>query len=214
MTAPKLRRKRHRNSKLGCNNCKRRKVKCLETLPQCTNCIKHRLECDYLHRTEEELAEIRLKHSNAQVPPVVQVPPPPPPPPLYYPPVTPNEYIPLQSQFYPQFVLMNPMTLYAHMPMTSFPTVPLPQQPLAPTSTHPPKLLPTMHQEIDHVSIAAIPHHLPSMGTLDRTRAYFSQMILDAYSGNSLAFTALLALAKHMWSIYKTKETNYAITVT
>lgn len=35
-----------RKSKLGCNTCRNRKVKCDETLPICRRCIKSRLRCD------------------------------------------------------------------------------------------------------------------------------------------------------------------------
>lgn len=52
-------RKKHRNSKLGCATCKRRRVKCMEDLPACTNCIKHRVHCEYLDYTEAQLDEIR-----------------------------------------------------------------------------------------------------------------------------------------------------------
>ncbi|RQM07974.1 hypothetical protein DH86_00000845, partial [Scytalidium sp. 3C] len=40
-------RKGHKKSRRGCYNCKRRKVKCQETFPECTNCIRNRLECVY-----------------------------------------------------------------------------------------------------------------------------------------------------------------------
>lgn len=52
-------RKKHRNSKLGCATCKRRRVKCLENLPACTNCLKHRVRCEYLDYTEAQLEEFR-----------------------------------------------------------------------------------------------------------------------------------------------------------
>lgn len=56
---PKLRRKRHRNSRYGCSVCKRRKVKCTEELPECRNCVKHKVRCSYLDYTEEQLNELR-----------------------------------------------------------------------------------------------------------------------------------------------------------
>ncbi|OJJ68823.1 hypothetical protein ASPBRDRAFT_46103 [Aspergillus brasiliensis CBS 101740] len=40
-------RKSHRKSRLGCKNCKRRRVKCDEIKPHCTNCLRHSIECDY-----------------------------------------------------------------------------------------------------------------------------------------------------------------------
>lgn len=48
-------RKKHKNSKLGCATCKRRRVKCPENLPACTNCIKHGARCEYLDYTEKQL---------------------------------------------------------------------------------------------------------------------------------------------------------------
>lgn len=51
------RRKKHRNSKLGCATCKRRRVKCFEDLPACTNCVKHRVHCEYLDYSEKQLEE-------------------------------------------------------------------------------------------------------------------------------------------------------------
>ena len=54
-----IRRRKHKNSKLGCPNCKKRRVKCSEDLPSCTNCMKHKVKCGYLEYTEKELDEIR-----------------------------------------------------------------------------------------------------------------------------------------------------------
>ncbi|KAK3349349.1 hypothetical protein B0T25DRAFT_569992 [Lasiosphaeria hispida] len=39
--------KGHTKSRRGCNNCKRRKVKCQETLPECVNCKRLGLGCVY-----------------------------------------------------------------------------------------------------------------------------------------------------------------------
>lgn len=54
-----IRRKKHRNSKLGCIMCKRRRIKCLEDLPACANCVKYHLRCGYLDFSERELEEFR-----------------------------------------------------------------------------------------------------------------------------------------------------------
>ncbi|KAK6456413.1 uncharacterized protein RJT20DRAFT_145503 [Scheffersomyces xylosifermentans] len=54
-----IRRKKHKNSKLGCPNCKKRRVKCSEDLPACTNCIKHKVKCGYLDYSEERLNDLR-----------------------------------------------------------------------------------------------------------------------------------------------------------
>ncbi|KAF7863924.1 hypothetical protein EAF04_006889 [Stromatinia cepivora] len=40
-------RRSHRKTRTGCNNCKRRKIKCGEGKPDCLNCIKHSIPCDY-----------------------------------------------------------------------------------------------------------------------------------------------------------------------
>ncbi|QBM87109.1 Zn(2)-Cys(6) binuclear cluster domain-containing protein [Metschnikowia aff. pulcherrima] len=53
------RRKKHKNSKLGCATCKRRRVKCQETLPECINCVKHGARCEYLDYSERQLEDFR-----------------------------------------------------------------------------------------------------------------------------------------------------------
>ncbi|KAK2785187.1 hypothetical protein FQN51_003930 [Onygenales sp. PD_10] len=40
-------RRSHRKSRLGCVQCKRRKIKCDETPPPCGNCKKHNIECQF-----------------------------------------------------------------------------------------------------------------------------------------------------------------------
>ncbi|KAI5303056.1 hypothetical protein KEM56_000083, partial [Ascosphaera pollenicola] len=40
-------RRSHRKSRLGCLQCKRRKIKCDEAPPPCGNCKKHNIECEY-----------------------------------------------------------------------------------------------------------------------------------------------------------------------
>lgn len=40
-------RKGHNKSRQGCFNCKRRRVKCQETLPACNHCIRSGLLCEY-----------------------------------------------------------------------------------------------------------------------------------------------------------------------
>ncbi|KAL4883211.1 hypothetical protein BJY04DRAFT_185051 [Aspergillus karnatakaensis] len=37
----------HRKSRLGCGNCKKRRVKCDEIKPSCTNCLQHSITCDF-----------------------------------------------------------------------------------------------------------------------------------------------------------------------
>ncbi|KAH8706724.1 hypothetical protein BGZ61DRAFT_493473 [Ilyonectria robusta] len=43
----KLARRPHRKSRNGCFNCKRRKVKCDEVKPACSNCIRFGIPCDF-----------------------------------------------------------------------------------------------------------------------------------------------------------------------
>ncbi|KAL4733638.1 hypothetical protein BDV11DRAFT_175502 [Aspergillus similis] len=40
-------RKSHKKSRLGCGNCKRRRIKCDEKKPECSNCLRHSVLCDY-----------------------------------------------------------------------------------------------------------------------------------------------------------------------
>lgn len=51
-------RRKHKNSKIGCPNCKKRRVKCSEDLPSCLNCIKHKVKCGYLDYTPEQIDEL------------------------------------------------------------------------------------------------------------------------------------------------------------
>lgn len=57
-------RRKHSNSRIGCATCKRRRIKCPEDLPECSNCIRHQVRCDYLDMSEQELAEIAQKKKN------------------------------------------------------------------------------------------------------------------------------------------------------
>ncbi|KAL4779922.1 hypothetical protein BJX76DRAFT_364802 [Aspergillus varians] len=40
-------RRTHRKSRLGCGNCKKRRVKCDEKKPRCNNCVLHSIDCDF-----------------------------------------------------------------------------------------------------------------------------------------------------------------------
>ncbi|OBU00771.2 hypothetical protein VE01_01237 [Pseudogymnoascus verrucosus] len=48
-------RKGHKKSRGGCFSCKRRKIKCQETLPSCLNCLRRSLECKYPEVLPHEL---------------------------------------------------------------------------------------------------------------------------------------------------------------
>lgn len=53
-----IRRRKHKNSKLGCPTCKTRRVKCSEEFPSCENCIKHKVPCGYLDYTPDQIEEL------------------------------------------------------------------------------------------------------------------------------------------------------------
>lgn len=60
-------RRKHKNSKNGCPNCKKRRVKCSEDLPSCLNCLKHKVKCGYLDYTEAQIQELTMiKLANAE----------------------------------------------------------------------------------------------------------------------------------------------------
>lgn len=50
-------RKGHTKSRRGCLNCKRRKVKCQETLPECDHCRRIGLVCEYPDNSHKLLPE-------------------------------------------------------------------------------------------------------------------------------------------------------------
>ncbi|KAE8395979.1 hypothetical protein BDV23DRAFT_192918 [Aspergillus alliaceus] len=49
-------RRAHQKSRLGCKNCKRRRVKCDEKKPSCTNCLHHSIDCDFSRSTPTSLS--------------------------------------------------------------------------------------------------------------------------------------------------------------
>ncbi|KAJ5224810.1 uncharacterized protein N7469_008313 [Penicillium citrinum] len=63
-------RKSHTKSRLGCGNCKKRRIKCDEDRPQCMQCIRHSVKCNYSQasssssparaRTTPEVAPVNL----------------------------------------------------------------------------------------------------------------------------------------------------------
>lgn len=57
-------RRKHRNSHLGCGTCKKRRIKCDETLPSCLNCIKGKLHCAYLNLDNQARNALRLAQYN------------------------------------------------------------------------------------------------------------------------------------------------------
>ena len=57
-------RRKHRNSHLGCGTCKRRRIKCDETLPSCLNCMKGKLHCAYLNLDNHARNALRLAQYN------------------------------------------------------------------------------------------------------------------------------------------------------
>ncbi|KAF7163934.1 hypothetical protein CNMCM6106_000706 [Aspergillus hiratsukae] len=67
----KTSRRSHQKSRLGCRNCKTRRVKCDERKPNCGNCLRHSIDCDYILNpersstpsTEEEVTPASLNNS-------------------------------------------------------------------------------------------------------------------------------------------------------
>lgn len=50
-------RRKHENSHFGCATCKKRKVKCDETYPQCLCCVRYKQQCPFSQLSPEEVAE-------------------------------------------------------------------------------------------------------------------------------------------------------------
>ncbi|KAL2813409.1 hypothetical protein BJX63DRAFT_394353 [Aspergillus granulosus] len=59
-------RRTHTKSRLGCGNCKRRKIKCDEVKPSCRNCLRHSVECDYAFGSSNALFSTTLPESTPQ----------------------------------------------------------------------------------------------------------------------------------------------------
>ncbi|ODV77750.1 uncharacterized protein CANTADRAFT_7247 [Suhomyces tanzawaensis NRRL Y-17324] len=57
-------RRKHRNSHLGCGTCKKRRIKCDETLPACLNCLKGKLNCAYLNLDSTARNALRMAQFN------------------------------------------------------------------------------------------------------------------------------------------------------
>ncbi|CCE72578.1 Piso0_000163 [Millerozyma farinosa CBS 7064] len=60
-------RRKHRNSHLGCGTCKKRRIKCDETLPACINCLKGKLHCAYLNLDANARNALRMAQYNQNV---------------------------------------------------------------------------------------------------------------------------------------------------
>lgn len=62
-------RKYHLKSRNGCSTCKKRRVKCDETKPQCNNCHRMKLTCGYVdHDDEAPEKRVKLEDSTFSVP--------------------------------------------------------------------------------------------------------------------------------------------------
>ncbi|GMM45379.1 hypothetical protein DAPK24_019540 [Pichia kluyveri] len=51
-------RRKHTNSRLGCANCKKRQIKCDETLPVCGNCSRRNEPCSYMFLSADDFQQI------------------------------------------------------------------------------------------------------------------------------------------------------------
>ncbi|CAN3374757.1 hypothetical protein DIURU_002261 [Diutina rugosa] len=56
-------RRAHKNSRDGCPECKRRRIKCMEELPSCQNCIRKGIRCGYLDMGAVKIQALRDKHA-------------------------------------------------------------------------------------------------------------------------------------------------------
>ncbi|KAK9323814.1 hypothetical protein V1517DRAFT_257516 [Lipomyces orientalis] len=56
-------RRNHKKSRLGCLQCKRRKVKCDEKVPRCSGCAKHNIACKYTSSSVNKLLLSRSLYS-------------------------------------------------------------------------------------------------------------------------------------------------------
>ncbi|KAK9492442.1 hypothetical protein V1508DRAFT_158707 [Lipomyces doorenjongii] len=59
-------RRTHTKSRLGCLQCKKRRVKCDEKGPRCGNCTKHNIACKYTGSSVNRLLLSRIVYSNNQ----------------------------------------------------------------------------------------------------------------------------------------------------
>lgn len=67
-----LKRKYHSKSRKGCSTCKKRRVKCDESKPECGNCVRMKLACGYIEEPEEQPPK-RAKLDVSSTPPTQQV---------------------------------------------------------------------------------------------------------------------------------------------
>ncbi|KAH6668311.1 hypothetical protein B0J14DRAFT_159287 [Halenospora varia] len=63
-TSPTTPRRSHTKSRTGCAMCKRRHIRCDETLPQCKNCTKYSCRCPYQDLPENDHRELIATKAN------------------------------------------------------------------------------------------------------------------------------------------------------
>ncbi|KAL2143954.1 hypothetical protein VTI28DRAFT_9784 [Corynascus sepedonium] len=97
-------RKGHTKSRRGCFNCKRRKVKCQETRPECSNCIRIGLDCEYPDSQPRQL----VVRSSLPVGPLAGVP---------------SPLAPLEST--PTLFTPADMRLFHHFLVAAYPPLPI-----------------------------------------------------------------------------------------
>ncbi|CAN3373448.1 hypothetical protein DIRU0_C24674 [Diutina rugosa] len=59
-------RRPHSKSRMGCDNCKRRRIKCSEQFPQCIECTRHKVVCSYSRMAPEDQQRWLSKKSDDQ----------------------------------------------------------------------------------------------------------------------------------------------------
>lgn len=118
-------RKGHTKSRRGCFNCKRRKVKCQESRPECSNCTRIGLDCEYPDsrpRQSQSPLTAAVESSSLSV--------------------IPSPSVPLQST--PTLFTPDDMRFFHHFLVTAYPPLPIRGDdiwknvaPLAHTVSHP-----------------------------------------------------------------------------
>lgn len=172
-------RKAHKKSHLGCKTCKRRRIKCDERLPSCSQCSRIDSPCPYLDMSPQELTffrEAKVKSDATSfinmrsMNPTTQVPmqgygyPAGPPPPMMqqmmpmgYPPQVPPPQMPLMGvQGYYPVQYQQPMYQHPVPQHVPHPQHAVPHQHPPPPPPHP---IPQQHQ-VAH-PIQHSPHHSP-----------------------------------------------------
>lgn len=130
-------RRAHSKLRMGCDNCKRRRIKCLEQFPQCFECTRHKVECSYQQMPPEEKHQWWIKKNGTRevvTPPKINIEPVYefqryyPEPEYYYQPVPqqPCEWIDSMQKILNQVQAAQNEGHSMYLPQTQYPPIPLP----------------------------------------------------------------------------------------